>query len=44
LSIDLFLHDLLINSLLLIHELLLALHLALVNEEFSRLLSKIVGC
>ena len=43
LCINMLLHDLLVNVLLLVHELLLALHLALVNEELALLLSQIVS-
>jgi hypothetical protein len=40
----LFLHNLVVNSALLVQKLLFALHLALINEEFSSFLAKIISC
>ena len=38
------LHDLVLSQALLIDQLLLALHLALQDEEFAGFLAEIVGC
>lgn len=44
LSVDMLLHDLVLSQALLVDQLLLALHLALQDEEFPGFLAEIVGC